>query len=82
VGSLESRLRALEERGHERERSPTSRTQEEIWAIDAEIREIEREMRTLGIDPDECLRDADVSLPLDEHIAMLEEEIALEEAGG
>jgi hypothetical protein len=53
---------------------------EEIRAIDAEIRQLEEEMRTEGMDPDECLRDVDVSIPLDEHIAMLEEEIAREEA--
>jgi hypothetical protein len=80
VGSLKNRLRALEARHHEQQRPPAPGTaQEEIRVIDAEIRKLQREMRAAGIDPDQCLRDVDVGLPLDEHIAMLEAEIAQEE---
>jgi hypothetical protein len=74
VGSLNGRVRRLEAR--ERERPPArSRTQQEIWAIDAEIGKLETEMRTEGMDGGECLRGVSVDLPLDEHIAMLGEEL-------
>jgi hypothetical protein len=76
------RVRRLETQARERGRPPApSRTQEEIWAIDAEIARLEREMRAQGIDP---YREPDrtrtnsaghPTLSLDEHIAMLEEEI-------
>jgi hypothetical protein len=78
VGSLDRRLRALEDRNPQE--PPTSRMLEEIRAIDAEIARLESEMRAEGIDPEERLQDVDVSIPLDEHIAMLEAEIAREEA--
>jgi len=76
VGSLNGRLQRLEarERGRPSIATP-SRTQEEIWAIDAEIGKRETETRTEGMDADECLRGVPVDLPLGEHIAMLEEEI-------
>ena len=81
MGSLNGRVQRLEERNREPTR-PT-RTQQEVWAIDAEIRNIEAEMRAEGMDPDEYLRGVSVEMPLDEHIAMLEAEIAaLEEEIG
>ncbi len=74
MGGLNGRVQRLEAR--ERARPPVpSRTPEEAWAIDAEISKLEREMRAEGMDPDECLRGVSVDLPLDEHIALLEEEI-------
>jgi hypothetical protein len=85
VGSLESRLRALEERTREPQRHPTSRTLEEIRAIDAEIARLEREMRAHGIDPyrkpdrTQTNSAGHPKLSLDEHIALLEAEIAREE---
>jgi hypothetical protein len=79
MGSLESRVSKLEQ-GSRRRPAP-SRTQLEIWAIDAELRRLERELKALGVDPSECWRGAPAGLPLDEHIAMLEAEIAQEEAG-
>jgi hypothetical protein len=79
-GSLDGRLRRVRrlETGL-RGTLPPSRTQEEAWAIDAEVRELEKEMNPQGIDPDECLRGVSMDLPLDEHIAKLEAEIAREE---
>jgi hypothetical protein len=87
VGSLDRRLRTLEERGREPQGQPPGSasfaTAEEIRAIDAEIRRIEGKMRAEGMDP--C-RKPDIgawtnsaghlTLSLDEHIAMLEAEIA------
>jgi hypothetical protein len=83
-GSLDGRfrrVRRLEERGRELERPPTSRTLEEVRAIDAEIARLEREMRAEGIAPyREPARTwtnsaGHPTLSLDEHIAMLEEEL-------
>jgi hypothetical protein len=73
----------LEERARERGRpAAPSQTQLEIWAIDAEIARLEREMLAEGIDPyRELHRTHETNsaghpmLSLDEHIAMLEEEI-------
>jgi hypothetical protein len=79
VGKLENRVSKLEQGG--RGRLAPSRTQLEVWAIDAEIRELEREMKAHGEDPNECLREARVDVPLDEHIAILEVEIEREEQG-
>jgi hypothetical protein len=82
VGSLKNRLRTLEQRSLEPQRQPPSGSfAEEVRAIDAEIARIEREMKALGMDP---YRKPDrtwtnsaghPTLSLDEHIAMLEEEI-------
>ena len=74
MGSLNGRVQRLEERNCELIRPPF-RTQKEVWSIDAEIRKLEREMKAEGMDPDECLRGVSVDLPLEEHIALLEEEI-------
>ena len=74
MGSLDGRarrVRRLEERARGEGGGRPSRTQEEAWAIDAEIARIESEMRAQGIDPATCLRDVGVGLPLDEHIAKL-----------
>jgi hypothetical protein len=73
VGSLNGRVRRLEERNREPIRP--SRTQEVARALDAEIREVERELQILGVDPYECLRGVSVDVPLDEEIARLEEEL-------
>jgi hypothetical protein len=83
VGSLDRRLRTLEERGREPQRQPpgSAGTAEEIRAIDAEIARLEREMRAEGTDP---YREPDGTWTnsaghpthtLDEHIAMLEAEL-------
>jgi hypothetical protein len=92
AGSLDGRarrVRRLETRARERGRPPTSsRTQEEAWAIDAEIARLEREMLAEGIDP--YRESAEVQefmeslegLSLDEKIAALEAEIAREELEG
>jgi hypothetical protein len=85
MAGLGGRVSRLEERSRAAARPVPSRTQQEIRAIDAEIRELEREMRADGVDP---YRDATraswaawrnsaghPTLPLDEHIAMLEAEI-------
>jgi hypothetical protein len=81
VGSLSGRVKRLEaqERGR-----PPSRTQEEVWAIDAKIMKLEREMRAEGTDP---YREPDGTWTnsaghpthtLGEHIAMLEAELGEE----
>ena len=77
AGSLDGRarrVRRLEGRGLER--PAPSWTELEARALDAEIREIEEELRSLGADPDEGRPgDERMDLPLDEHIAELEKEI-------
>jgi hypothetical protein len=89
AGSLDGRarrVRRLETRARERGRPPApSRTQEEAWAIDAEIARLEREMRTEGIDPNhesaavQEFMERFEGLSLDEKIAALEAEIEREE---
>jgi hypothetical protein len=92
AGSLDGRarrVRRLEVQTRKRGGSPApSRTQEEAWAIDAEIARLERELRAEGIDPDrnpgrthETNFAGHPMLSLDEHIAMLEAEIEREEQG-
>jgi 5'-3' exonuclease len=92
AGSLDGRawrVRRLEVQTRKRGRSPApSRTQEEAWAIDAEIARLDRQMKALGIDPyrepgriHETNFAGHPMLSLDEHIAMLEAEIAREEQG-
>jgi hypothetical protein len=76
VGSLESRLRALEAR------SPTPRSgglAEEVRTIDAEIRALDEELEGTEGPLDEETRaffESLEGLSLDEKIAALEEEIA------
>jgi hypothetical protein len=76
VGSLESRLRALERRNPQE--PPTSGALEEIRAIDAEIARLEGEMRAAGTDPyrkpDKTWTNSagHPTLTLDEHITQLE----------
>jgi cell division septum initiation protein DivIVA len=74
LGGRSWRVRRLEGRGLERP-SP-SRTELEARALDAEIRELEEEMRALGVDP-EAWHHADdrTDLTLDEQIAELEKEL-------
>ena len=86
AGSLDGRarrVRRLETQARERGRTaPPSRTQEELRTIDAEIRRLEEEMRAEGIDPyrmpdrTQTNSAGHPTLSLDEHVAMLEEEIA------
>ena len=73
MGSLGRRVERLEERNREPVRP--SRTQEVARALDAEIRNLERELQVLGVNPYECLREVSMDLPLDEEIARLEEEL-------
>jgi hypothetical protein len=77
AGSLDSRarrVRRLEGRGLEK--PVPSRTEREAWALDAEIGEIEEELRALGVDPNECLHtDERMDLSLDEQIAAIEKEL-------
>ena len=76
AGSLDGRARRVRRlEGLSRPRPAPSRT-EEARALDAEIREIEEELRALGVDPDERHRGDDrPDLPLDEQIAELEKEL-------
>jgi hypothetical protein len=77
AGSLDGRarrVRRLEGRGLER-LSP-SRTEQEARALDAEIRELEEELRALGVDPEAWHHgDVRMDLSLDEQIAELEKEL-------
>ena len=80
------RVRRLEARVRERERQPApSRTQEEAWAIDAEIARLERELLAEGINPQSTpgevqeFMESLEGLSLDEKIAALEAEIEREE---
>lgn len=88
AGSLDGRarrVRRLETHARERGRpSAPSRTQEEAWAIDAEIARLEREMLAEGIDPQSTPGEVQEfmegleGLSLDEKIAALEAEIERE----
>ena len=77
AGSLDGRARRvrwLEGRGLERPAS--SRTELEARALDAEIRELEEELRALGVDPEARHHGEDrMDLSLDEQIAELEKEM-------
>jgi hypothetical protein len=77
--SMERRLENPERLGglgSGRQRTAPSWTEQEAHALDAEIREIEEQLKDLGADPDEWRRgDERMGLPLDEHIAALEKEI-------
>jgi len=77
AGSIDGRarrVRRLEGRG--RERAAPSRTELEARALDAEIRELEQEMRALGVNPEAWHHGEDrTDLSLDEQIAELEKEL-------
>lgn len=77
AGSLDGRarrVRRLEGRGLER--PEPSRTEREARALNAEIRALEEELRTIGVDPDGW-RHGDERMHLSlEDLAALEHEIA------
>jgi hypothetical protein len=69
-------VRKLEGLDRGRERPSPSRTELEARALDAEIRELEEELRALGVYPDERDHGDDrTDLSLDEQIAELEKEL-------
>lgn len=76
LGGRAWRVRKLEGLDRGRERPAPSRTELEARALDAEIRELEEELRALGVDPDERDHsDARMDLSLDEQIAEHEKEL-------
>lgn len=81
MGSPKSRLRTLE--GRSASAPPPGRAQQEIQAIDAELRRIEDEMRACGEDPHaepdpetRAFFESLEGLTLDEKIEALERELA------
>jgi hypothetical protein len=78
LGGRSWRVRKLEGLHRGQERASPSRTELEAWALDAEIRELEEEIRVLGGDPEARHHGDDrMDLALDEEIAELEKEIAV-----
>jgi hypothetical protein len=79
AGSLAGRarrVRRLEGFDRGRERPSPSRTEQEARALDAEIRELEEELRALGVDPEAWYHGEDrTDLSLDEQITELEKEL-------
>ena len=76
LGGRSWRVRRLEGLDRSLQRPEPSRTEEEARALDAEIREIEEEMRALGADPDEwCHTGGRAGLSLEEHITAIEREL-------
>jgi hypothetical protein len=76
LGGLAWRVRKLEGLDRGRERPSPSRTELEARALDAEIRELEEELRALGVDPEAWHHgDVRMDLSLDEQIAELEKEL-------
>jgi hypothetical protein len=77
AGSLDGRarrVRRLEGRGLVR--PAPSQTELQASALDAEIRELEEELRALGVDPEAWRHGEDrTDLSLDEQIAQLEKEL-------
>jgi hypothetical protein len=70
------RVRRLEGPDYGPERLAPSHTEEEARALEAETREVEEELRALGVDPGEWRPDDDrAHLSLEEHIAAIEKEI-------
>jgi hypothetical protein len=75
LGGRAWRVRRLEGFDRGRERPPPSPTKREARALDAEIREIEEELRALGVGPDEWHYADDLAgRSLNEHIAAIEKE--------
>lgn len=81
AGSLDGRARRvsrLEARTREPSPPPASRSQEEAWALDAQIRQLEGEIEAQSGDPDEWRRDdAHAGLSLVEHTSAIEKEMGL-----
>jgi len=76
LGGRSWRVRRLEGQDRDRERPAPSPTELEARALNAEIRELEEELRALGADPDERDHGEDrTDLSLDEQIAELEKEL-------
>jgi hypothetical protein len=76
LGGRSWRVRKLEGLDRGRERPSPSRTELEARALDAEIRELEQELRALGVDPEARHHGEDrTDLSLDEQIAELEKEL-------
>jgi hypothetical protein len=76
LGGRARRVRKLEGLDRGRQRPSPSRTEQEARVQDAEIRELEDELRALGSGPEEWHRgDVRVDLSLDEQIAELEKEL-------
>jgi hypothetical protein len=76
LGGRSWRVRKLEGLDRNRERPSPSRTELEAHALDAEIRELEEELRALGSDPEAWHHGEDrTDLSLDEQIAELEKEL-------
>jgi hypothetical protein len=76
LGGRSWRVRRLEGLDCRRERPSPSRTELEARALDAEIRELEEELRALEVDPDEWrYADDRTDLSLEEHIAAIEKEL-------
>jgi hypothetical protein len=76
LGGRSWRVRKLEGLDRGRGRPSPSRTELEARALDAEIRELEEELRALGVDPEAWHHGEDrTDLSLDEQIAELEKEL-------
>jgi hypothetical protein len=80
LGGRAWRVRKLEGLDRGRQRPSPSRTELEACALDAEIRELEEELRALGGDPEAWHHGEDrTDLSLDEQIAELEKELGDED---
>ena len=76
VGGRSWRVRKLEGLDRNRERPAPSRTELEARALDAEMRELEEELRAVGVDPEARHHGEDrTDLSLEEQIAELEKEL-------
>ena len=76
LGGRSWRVRKLEGLARGRQRPSPSRTELEARVLDAEIRELEEELRALGVDPEAWRHGEDrMDLSLGEQIAELEKEL-------